>query len=69
MYFTSFCHSNAVTANLIKDSNKAELLLLWEAVRFPLLSAAFMTQVVEKSPFVEVIKQTASYQNAVASTK
>ena len=48
-----------VMANLIKE--ESDLIHLWESVRFPHLSATFISQVVASSPFWQTIARTQSY--------
>ena len=52
--------------NLIQHELE-DLIHLWEAVRYSHLSSAFMNEVIENSPFFEVIHKTESYQNAKMS--
>ena len=49
--------------NLIQHELE-DLIHLWEAVRYSYLSSAFMNEVIENSPFFEIIQKTESYENA-----
>ena len=56
-------YDHGEVANLIQHELE-DLIHLWEAVRYCHLSSAFMNEVIENSPFFEIIQKTESYQNA-----
>ncbi len=60
--FFDFYHLIPISTRIHSSaSNEKEMVCLWEAVRFSRLSSNFLSTVVENSPFLPVIKHTASY--------